>query len=240
MQLDPDLLRRRLREARLLLVFTPELCGARDPLEVLAALVPEVDIIQVRPKEPASRPTDPAGLEGQVAVGPPGEARATFEWTQRVLRLLRQLDPARPPIVMVNDRVDVALALLEEGCAGCHVGRDDLPVHAARAQLGTGPLLGLSTHDLREVAFAAEQPLDLLGFGPAYSTSTKGYGRGLGPELCWVASAATALPLFPIGGIGPHNVGELEPVGRAALSSALLQAPDPGAAARAVRAALQP
>lgn len=239
MRLDPQFLRERLRDARLLLVFTPELCGGREPLGVLAALAPEVDLVQVRPKPAVDGPDGLRGGPDRIAAGPPCEARATYEWTRRVLATLAPLGPARSPLVMVDDRVDVALALLEEGCAGCHVGRDDLPVAAARAQLGPGPLLGLSTHDLGEVARAGELPLDLLGFGPAYASRTKGYGRGLGPELCWVAAEASPLPLFPIGGIGPTNAGELEPVGRAALSSALLAVPDPAAAARAVRAALE-
>src|SRR5690606_20532120 len=127
---------------------------------------------------------------------------------------------------------------LHEGCAGVHVGRDDLPVGEARALLGPGPLLGLSTHDLAEVVRAGELAVDMLGFGPAYATATKGYSAGLGPEMCWVASEAALVPLFPIGGISPANAGELEPVGRAAVSSSLLSARDPADAARTLRAAL--
>ncbi len=232
---DPVALRARLADARLLLVFTPELCGARDPLAVLRGLLPEVDLVQVRPKAPAGA----AGAVGTaIAADPPAEARASFEWTRRVLASLAELRLPHPPPVMVNDRVDVALALWDEGCAGVHVGRDDLPLEAARALLGPAPLLGLSTHDLVEVAAARERALDLVGFGPAFPSATKGYGEGLGPERCWVAHEASLAPLFPIGGITLENAGELEPVGRAAVSSALLGARDPAAAARALRAAL--
>ena len=231
--LDPDHARERLREARLLLLFTPELCGAGvDPLDVLEQVAGEVDLVQVRPK--ALAPESAAG----VAAGPPGEARLAFDWTLRVLERLERVE--RPPLVMVNDRVDVALALAERGCAGVHVGRDDLPVAEARALLGPDLLLGLSTHDLREVAASAAWPVDLLGFGPAFPTTTKGYARGLGPELCWIASEASPAPLFAIGGVTVANAGELEPVGRAAVGSAVLCAADPAAAARALRAALAP
>lgn len=232
---DPEVLRQRLADARLLLVFTPELCGARDPLAVLRALLPEVDLVQVRPKAPA---TATNASRTAIAADPPAEARASYDWTRAVLALLAELRLAHPPPVMVNDRVDVALALWDEGCAGVHLGRDDLPVEAARALLGPAPLLGLSTHDLVEVAAARERAVDLVGFGPAFPSATKGYGEGLGPERCWVAHEASHVPLFPIGGIHLENASELEPVGRAAVSSALLTARDPAAAARALRAAL--
>ena len=65
--------RERLRTSRLMLIFTPALCGERDPLEVLEELGPDVDVVQVRPKPLP-------GEEGSSAPGAPAEARATFDW----------------------------------------------------------------------------------------------------------------------------------------------------------------
>jgi len=218
-------IRDRLARAHVLLLFTPELCGTRDPLEVLEAAAPFVDVVQVRPKSVGALQRGPC------------EARATFDWARRILdlALVREL----AILVTVDDRVDVAAALWSQGLAGVHVGEDDMPVAAARAFLGDGPLIGLSTHDFDAVLEAEEGPADYLGFGPVHATSTKGYAQGLGADACWIAAEAAARPLFPIGGIDVDNAAELARVGRAAVGSAILGAADPRAAARAIRAALE-
>jgi len=230
-RLDPDRVRARLREARLMLVFTPELCGARDPLEVALELAPEIDLLQVRVK--------PLGVEPRLpgTPGPPAPARETREWAERLLDAFAPLE--RAPLVLVDDRVDVAELLAPVGCAGVHLGRHDFPVAEARAQLGPGALIGLSTHDVAQVALAAEEEVDYLGFGPIHATATKGYARGLGPDLAWVAGAGSSLPIFPIGGIDLTNAQDLARVGRAAVGSALLAKPEPAVAARRLRALLE-
>lgn len=215
-------LRERLGAARLYLVFTPCLCGGRDPLAVLEALLGLVDLVQVRVKTAAA----------------PSPAAQAFEWTARALELCAALGDAAPP-VLVNDRVDVARALLERGCAGVHLGQADAPPRAARELLGARALIGLSTHDAAQIARAGEEPVDYLGFGPVHATATKGYARGLGSEAAWIAAQATHLPVFPIGGIDLRNAIELEDVGRAAVGAALLAAPDPPRAARELRALLE-
>jgi thiamine-phosphate diphosphorylase len=225
--IDPEALRARLASARLMLVFTPELCGGRAPLAVLEQLLGEVDVVQVRPK-----PAPEAALEG-IAVDPPAEARASYDWTARVLELAASRREAPP--ILVNDRVDVAMALADAGCAGVHLGQDDLPPERARELLGDGALIGRSTHDALQVVNAQDEPVDYLGFGPVFATSTKGYARGLGPEAAWIAAGASARPLFAIGGVTLARADELERVGRAAVGAALLQAEDPAAAARALR-----
>jgi thiamine-phosphate pyrophosphorylase len=222
-QPDPVHLRARLANATLLLVFTPELCGTHEPLEVIEAVADTVDIIQVRPK--------PVGAHAHARVS---SARASHEWCLRVLDHLATR-PALDVLVTVNDRVDVALDLWPQGLAGVHLGQDDCPALAARAFLGDGPLIGYSTHDMRQVMAACDLPVDSLGFGPIYSTPTKGYTRGLGPEAAWIAKEAATLPLFAIGGIEGTNVGELHEVGRVACAASVLSADDPGASARELR-----
>ncbi|MBK7643190.1 MAG: thiamine phosphate synthase [Planctomycetes bacterium] len=214
--------RERLQGARVLLLFSPDLCLGREPLEVLVAALPFVDLVQVR--------TKPAG-----ALAPsPAPARESFEWCRRILDLARTARLA-PFVLTVDDRVDVALALAHEGVAGVHLGQDDMPCADARALLGPEALIGLSTHDLEQVVLAEAEPVDYLGFGPVHATATKGYARGLGSEAAWIASSSSALPVFPIGGIGLSNAQELARVGRAAITSAILSAEDPARAARELR-----
>lgn len=232
--LDPDAAREQLAHARLLLIFTPSLCAGRDPLAVLEALLPHIDIVQVRPKAPDSG-LDPARTAP--AAPATSEAREVFTWSTLVLERVQCLRPQ--VLVLANDRVDVARALVPLGLAGVHLGQEDCPPAVARALLGPDALIGLSTHGLPQVLAAEALPVDYLGFGPLFPTRTKGYVRGLGAQAAWIAQQASALPLFPIGGIDLERVGELEELGRAAVSSALLAAADPGAAAAALRAVLE-
>ena len=220
---DPAELRALVADARIMLVFTPELCTERDPLDVLEATLVGVDVVQVRPK-----------TVGDAALTAVTEARAALDWSRQVLEVVA--DRALP--VIVNDRVDVAYALAREGLAGVHVGADDTPATIARDVLGPDPVIGLSTHTVAEVVLAGEQPVDYIGYGPIFATATKGYARGLGAEEAWVASSAAPCPLFAIGGIDLTNADSLVDVGRAAVSSVLLCADDPAATATALRGLL--
>lgn len=223
-RLDPQRTRELVARARLMLLFSPDLCGTRDPLATLEAALPSIDAVQIRPK--------PVNVEH--ARSAPCLARDTFDWCARVLALV---DPEKT-LVLVDDRVDVAAALLDHGCAGVHLGQDDCPVSIAREMLGPDPIVGFSTHSMQQVVEASELAVDYLGFGPVHATRTKGYARGLGPEACWLASRGTSLPVFAIGGIDATNIGELARVGRAAVGSAILCADDPARAARELRALL--
>lgn len=225
---DPLESRARLAGARVLLLFTPELVRGGDPLAVLERALPWIDVVQVRPK---------AVLVAGLGVLAPCTAREAFDWTRRVITL--EAVRRAGLLVMVDDRVDVAAALWDTGCAGVHVGQDDTPAAVARAFLGDGPLIGVSTHTLDEVAEADDGPADCLGFGPVNPTGTKGYRRGLGSDACWIASLGTSKPLFPIGGVNVENAHELARIGRAAVGAAILAAEDPAAAARAIRTALE-
>jgi thiamine-phosphate pyrophosphorylase len=206
-----------------MLLFTPELCAPRDPMEVLEAALASVDVVQIRPKRASS--------------SAPCAARETYDACVRVLDLL-SAHPGVDVLVIVDDRVDVAVALWERGCAGVHLGQDDCPIAIARRLLGPDPLIGLSTHDVRQVGEAGETSVDYLGFGPVHATSTKGYALGLGSETAWIASEGAHVPVFPIGGIDATNIEELARIGRAAVSSAILRADEPGKAAGELRSLL--
>ncbi|MBI5432112.1 MAG: thiamine phosphate synthase [Planctomycetes bacterium] len=229
-----ELRRERLRDARLYLLFTPDSCAPRDPLDVLASVLDWVDVVQVRPKAP-DRGLDPRGGARELVQT---HARELFDWCRRVLELVNARE--RRPLVLANDRVDVARSLLDAGLAGVHLGQEDCPVDLARSVLGDDALIGRSTHSHAQVVEAGELALDYLGFGPVFATATKGYARGLGAEAAWIAQQATPLPIFPIGGIGLSNAVELAEVGRAAVSSAILGAEDAARAARELRQMLEP
>src|SRR5262249_36386156 len=101
-------------------------------------------------------------------------------------------------LVLVNDRVDVALV----AGTGVHLGEEDLLRAAARGRRGPGGGIGVSTHDPDAARRAfAEPPVDYVAFGPVFDSPTKPGRRGVGiPELARVAEGKTR-PLVAIGGI---------------------------------------
>src|SRR5262245_61033014 len=72
--------------------------------------------------------------------------------------------------LIVNDRVDVALAV---GADGVHLGQDDMPPEAARALLGPEAVIGYSTHNIEQAIAAIKLPIDYLAIGPIFATTTK-------------------------------------------------------------------
>ncbi len=102
--------------------------------------------------------------------------------------------------VIVNDRVDIALAVRADGV---HLGQDDLPPAEARKILGPHAIIGFSTHSVEQATAALDLPIDYLAIGPIFATSTKSDPDplvGLG-GLRAVRSAIGAFPLVAIGGI---------------------------------------
>jgi thiamine-phosphate pyrophosphorylase len=102
--------------------------------------------------------------------------------------------------VIVNDRVDLARV---SGAAGVHVGQDDLPPAAARAQLGPGAIVGVSTHSLAQVEAALGEAVSYVAVGPVFATRTKETGYdAVGLDLVAAAvQRAKGLPIVAIGGI---------------------------------------
>jgi thiamine-phosphate pyrophosphorylase len=137
-------------------------------------------------------------------------------------------------LLAVNDRADVALAA---GADVLHLGQDDLPVPVARRILGSGPVIGRSSHSPAQAAAAAVEPgVDYYCVGPVWTTPTKP-GRpatGLG-LLGHVAQSAPARPWFAIGGISLDRLDDVLAAGasRAVVVRAITEADDPAAAAHA-------
>jgi thiamine-phosphate pyrophosphorylase len=155
------------------------------------------------------------------------DLRALLPQAQAIQTLCRSYGA----IFIVNDRLDLALAA---GADGLHVGQEDLPAEPARALLGRGRILGVSTHNREQAEAARACGADYIGFGPMFATGTKetGYApRGL--ETLRGIRAAVALPILAIGGIRLENVAEVIAAGATApaVISAVVAAPDIAAAA---------
>lgn len=123
-----------------------------------------------------------------------------YEQAKAALDVARQ----RRVQLIINDRVDIALAL---GATGVHLGQDDLPPEAARRLLGDEAVIGYSTHTVEQALAAATLPIDYLAIGPVFATSTKqDPSPAVGLEgVRTVRKAIQNLPLVAIGGITEAN-----------------------------------
>jgi thiamine-phosphate pyrophosphorylase len=205
--------RRRARLARARLYFACDPWpGGRDAGEVLAAaLAGGVDVVQLRAKD---APDDEVLRAAETFAARCAEAGALF---------------------VLNDRPDLAVAA---GADGVHVGQADATVDAARAVVGDERLVGLSTHSPAQLDAASG--VDYVAVGPIHATPTKPGRPAVGLEPVRYAAAHADVPFFAIGGIDPGNVQEPIAAGarRVVVVRAIAEAPDPEAAARALRRAL--
>jgi thiamine-phosphate pyrophosphorylase len=210
-----------LRQCHLYLVTSPV-----DGLEgvVAAALAAGVRLVQYRAK-----PGDAPALAGA-----PPDDRGRFEQASA----LRQLCHRHGALFLVNDRIDLALAV---GADGVHLGQGDLPPAVARRLLGPDRLIGRSTHRLEDLRQAVADGCDYVGVGPVNATPTKPGREPVG--LAYVAQAAAEgpLPFFAIGGIDRANLAAVRRAGatRVAVVRAITQAEDPGAATADLLAGLE-
>lgn len=209
-------MRRGAFDLTLYLVTDPLLVGDRRLEDVVAAAVDGgATLVQLRDK-----------------------TAATGDLVRTAGRLLEVLRP-RGVKLLVNDRVDVALA---SGADGVHLGQSDMPPATARRLLGEDAVIGLSITHPEQLATADPAVVDYLGVGPVFATSTKGDAS---PPLDDTAIrrivAGTGLPTVGIGGITAMNAARprMLGLGGVAVVSAICVASDPAAAARALRAALK-
>ena len=110
--------------------------------------------------------------------------------------------------IIINDRVDIALALEADGV---HLGQDDLPPEQARKILGEKAIIGFSTHNLEQAIRAVQLPIDYLAIGPVYATATKeNPDQTVGLEgIKTVRKVIRDFPLIAIGGIHHRNLAEI-------------------------------
>lgn len=157
-----------------------------------------------------------------------------------ILQLARALVAALPVPVIVNDRVDIALAA---GAAGAHLGWDDVPLDALRPHVPAGFILGISVGSPEEAERARELPADYWSVGPCFETANKpDAGQALGPDgfAALARLAPEGLPVIGIGGITASHAAAIARAGAAgvAVIGAVWEGEDPEQAARDLRAAL--
>lgn len=128
--------------------------------------------------------------------------------------------------LIINDRVDIALAV---GADGVHLGQSDVPPEAARRLLGEDAIIGVSSHNLAQARLAATTPVDYVAFGPIFSTSTKENPDAVAglDALKAVRASLGTLPLVAIGGINLTNAEQVLQSGADSLAiiAALLSDP---------------
>jgi thiamine-phosphate pyrophosphorylase len=200
---------------RICVVTNPHPGRGRTPAEIAEqAIAGGADAIQFRDKE--------------------ASGRAFLEAARPVREICRQAGVA----FIVNDRIDVALAIDADGA---HVGQDDMPAAEARRLLGPERVLGVSAATVVEAAAAAADGADYLGVGPVFEArGTKpDAGRPIGVEGVAAIAAAIKLPVLAIGGIHVGNAAGVFRAGAAGIAviSAVVGAPNVAEAVRGLRIA---
>jgi len=199
---------RRDRVKGLYVILDPAFCGGRPEAEVAeAALRGGATMVQWR---------DKSRDKGEML--PP-------------LRQVQEVCAAHNALLIVNDHVDLALAI---GADGVHVGQKDLPVALARRLLPHDRLVGCSTALVEEAVAAQAQGADYIAVGSIYPTTSKEATRPAGVDTLKRVRQAISLPLVAIGGIKPENVAQVMAAGADAVAviTAVVAAPDVEAAAR--------
>jgi len=147
-----------------------------------------------------------ASLKGGTQVVQLREKTATAKEFAELARQVRELCAVYEAIFIINDRVDIALAV---GADGVHLGQEDLDINSARKILGNDSIIGLSTHCPEQALTAVESGADYIGVGPVYTTPTKPGRPSVGLEYVEWTAKNINIPWFAIGGINLDNTEEV-------------------------------
>ncbi len=141
-------------------------------------------------------------------------------------------------LFIVNDRVDIALAVNADGV---HLGQQDIPIALARDILGSGKIVGRSTTNIEELTKAIAEGADYVGVGPIYKTPTKPGKAAAGYDYISYVVKNCPIPWFAIGGIDLSNINEVLAAGveRVAVVRAIMQAEQPSLITRQFLTLLQ-
>lgn len=200
------------------LVTDAGLSADRSTVEIVeSAIRGGVDVIQLREKGACARDRYELGTE------------------------IRELTHEANVPLIVNDRVDLAAAIDADGV---HLGDDDLPVSAARAQLGETAIIGRSVSTPEAARRAEREGADYLGVGAVYGTTSKETDpeqSNIGLERIRAVREATDLPFVGIGGVTSENARAVIQAGAngVAVISAITGADDPEAATRRLSVAVR-
>lgn len=206
----------KLRAAGIYLVTSQTLSGGRSTLEIAqAALDAGIRLIQLREKD-----LDAGAL-------------------LRLARQLRRMTAAAGALLIINDRLDIAMAAEADGV---HLGQTDLPAGAARG-LAPELIIGISTHSVAEARRAELDGASYINIGPLFPTRSKDWaGNFLGLDGLREIAAGVQIPFTVMGGIKLEHIPVLRAAGADAIAviTAITAAPDPGAAARELLQAAGP
>lgn len=152
----------------------------------------------------------------QVRIKPRGGAAPGAAELCRIAAMARRVCDEAGAALIVNDRIDVALAA---GADGVHLGQTDLPLAEARVVAGGRLWIGISTHNPEQVRAALAGGADYLGYGPVFPTETKANPDPVQGVAALRAAVALAgrTPVVAIGGITPARVAEVYEAGAAAV-----------------------
>lgn len=203
-------------DLRLYALVDPSVAGGRTLSDLAGDIADSATLVQLRDKYSSTR----AMVE---------EARA----------LRSVLAPAQIPLV-INDRVDVALAARADGV---HIGQEDMTPEDARTLLGRTAIIGLSIKTVRDAETAPLYLLDYVAIGGVYATTSKKTKSppigiaGLREVAQVIRKRAPKFPVCAIAGIDTSNAGKVVAAGvdGVAVISAISQAANPGVAARKLR-----
>jgi thiamine-phosphate diphosphorylase len=185
--------------------------------------------------EPALRdPIEGArlALEGGARIIQLRDKHATTRQLVQVGQELRALTRQYGALLIINDRLDVALAVEADGV---HLGQDDMPAALARKVTGENFIIGVSAETVEEARQAEADGASYLGVGPMFATTTKpDAGAPVGPERLRAIKQAISIPVFGIGGITLQNAMQVLQAGADGICviSAIMGAVDPAEATR--------
>lgn len=175
-------------------------------------------------------------LQRVLAAGAPAiQLRERDLSSREIVTLAREVQAVAAscrPQILVNDRIDIALAL--EG-VGVHLRSDSLPLPVARQLMGPRRLLGISVHAVDEAVQAESQGADYIVLGPIYETPSKqAFGPPLGIHTLEKACRLVRIPIMGIGGVTAVRAREMRGAGAfgAAVIAAILNAEDIESATR--------
>ncbi len=203
-------------DLRLYALIDPERTGPHSLAEIAALTAPSVTLVQLRDKH--------------------GSTRVMIEEARAIHVALK---PSRVPL-LINDRVDVALAVQADGV---HIGWDDMDAADARRLLGPEAIIGLSLQTIAQAKAAPIEHLDYVAIGGVFVTQSKESPKppvgldGFQTILAGVRSRAPNMPIVAIAGIDASNAAGVIAAGAdgVAVISALSLATDPALAARDLR-----
>ena len=156
---------------------------------------------------------------------------STREFVELAFRLKEILEPYNIPLI-INDRVDVALAVDAEGL---HIGQSDMPYEIARRLLGPDKIIGLSVENMDELLEANKIDVDYVGISPVYGTPTKtDTAEPFGLVGLSRAVGSSVHPTVAIGGMNANTIAEVLAAGAdgVAVVSAICSAESPRLAAK--------